>query len=136
MFLLEFVILFTGGGVCLSACWDTPPGAGTPPEQTHTPRNRPPRSRRTHPPAGTNPQEQAHTPQEQTPPPDPREADYGIRSTSGRYASYWNAFLFLIFSQSVFGILLSILDRWELFQLSFTIKNQRIIKVTLFYKKY
>ena len=39
MFLLEFVILFTGGwGVCLSACWDTTPqsrhplGPGTPPE--------------------------------------------------------------------------------------------------------
>ena len=29
---------------------------------------------------------------EQTPPP-PREADCSIRSTSGRYASYWNAFL-------------------------------------------
>ena len=26
----------------------------------------------------------------------PREADSGIRSTSGRYASYWNAFLFVI----------------------------------------
>ena len=48
MFLLEFVILFTGGGVCLIAWWDTPP-------------------------PGT---------------------DSGIRSTSGRYASYWNAFLF------------------------------------------
>ena len=31
---------------------------------------------------------------EQTP---PREADSGIRSMSGRYASYWNAFLLLIF---------------------------------------
>ena len=36
-----------------------------------------------HPPGSTPPE--AHT---------PREADYGIRSMSGRYASYWNAFLF------------------------------------------
>ena len=53
------VILFTGGGgVCLSACWDTTPGT-------------------------------RHT----LPPP---EADSGIRSMSGRYASYWNAFLWWI----------------------------------------
>ena len=31
-------------------------------------------------------------PRDQTPPP-PRAADSGIRSTSGRYTSYWNAFL-------------------------------------------
>ena len=37
------------------------------------------------------PSPRADNPQEQTP---PREADSGIRSTSGRYASYWNAFLF------------------------------------------
>ena len=49
---------------------DTPPRAGTPPEQT--------------------------TPREQTPTPHPREADCSTRSTSGRYASYWNAFLFFI----------------------------------------
>ena len=37
-------------------------------------------------------------PWEQTPPRSrhpPREADSSIRSTSGRYASYWNAFLFI-----------------------------------------
>ena len=28
-------------------------------------------------------------------PPPPREEDYSIRSMSGRYASYWNAFLYL-----------------------------------------
>ena len=65
----------------------TPPTADTPQEQT------PPKSR--HPP-------EADTPQEQTPPrsrhplksrhPPPR---YG--HCCGRYASYWNAFLFLIF---------------------------------------
>ena len=53
-----------------------PPGADTPPEQTHpppspTPQTRPPWSR--HP---------------------PKEADSSIRSTSPRYTSYWNAFLF------------------------------------------
>ena len=30
--------------------------------------------------------------------PPPREADSGIRSTSGRYASYWNAFLLVLFN--------------------------------------
>ena len=61
------------GGVCLSACWDTP-----------------------HPP-GADPHGSRHHPPEQIPPEQtpPREADSGIRSTSGRYASYWNAFLLL-----------------------------------------
>ena len=59
-----------------------PPGADTPPEQT------PPRDQ---------------TPPEQTPPlplgqDPPWEADASIRSMSGRYASYWNAFLWKIFS--------------------------------------
>ena len=52
---------------------DTPPGADTPREQTHPPRADIP------PGADT-----------------PREADSGIRSMIGRYASYWNAFLFRI----------------------------------------
>ena len=54
----------------------TPPGADTrsPPEQTPPWSNHPPE----------------HLPWEQTP---PLEADSGIRSTSGRYASYLNAFL-------------------------------------------
>ena len=56
------------GGVCLSACWDTPLGAGTP---------------------------WAGSPLEQAPPHRSR-ACWEIRSTSGRYASYWNAFLFKI----------------------------------------
>ena len=78
MFLLVSVILLTGGGGMSEA--DPPPGADTP-------RVRPPRSR--------------HTPREQTPPGTkytPPEADSGIRSTSGRYASYWNAFLCLFLS--------------------------------------
>ena len=97
--------------------WEqTPPGADTPWEQT------PPRSRhtpwadtpqeQTHPPRAHTPQSRHHTPsweqtphpllgadtpREQTPSwsrhPSPREEDSGIRSMSGRYASYWNAFL-------------------------------------------
>ena len=39
---------------------------------------------------GIHPPPWEQTPREQT----PREADCSIRSTSGRYASYWNAFLF------------------------------------------
>ena len=65
------------GGFCLNACWDTTPSPWeqTPPlpgaDTTTPPRSRhPPRSR---------------------PPP---EADFSIRSTSSRYASYWNAFLY------------------------------------------
>ena len=56
-----------GGGVCLSACWDTPPG-------TDTPRG-------------------AETPRSRHPPSPLRSACSEIRATSGRYASYWNAYL-------------------------------------------
>ena len=66
-----------GEGVCLSACWDTPP------------RSRPP------PPGSRS---------------SPREADCSIRSTSGRYASYWNAFLSLVMGTYVRGFKL----RWIL----------------------
>ena len=63
------------GGVCLSACWDAPPGSrhppGTmppgsrhPPEQTPPPRSRHP-SRSRHPPVSRHPLEQ--TPPEETP---------------------------------------------------------------------
>ena len=51
----------------------TAPRAGTPPLRAGTP------------PIGTPPQTR--------PPPPSREADASIRSMSGRYASYWNAFL-------------------------------------------
>ena len=83
--------LSTGGrGVCLSVCWDAhpPSGADTPPDQA------PPGSRHTPPRPGTPPTRHpppgADPPQEQTP---PRKQTAGIRLTSGRYASYWNAFL-------------------------------------------
>ena len=74
MFLQASVILSTGGGVCLSACWDTtPPPPGTRPD--------PPRP---------GPPPPSRPPQEQTPTPTPpREADASIRSMSGQYASYW-----------------------------------------------
>ena len=92
MFLQASVILSTGEGegVCLSACWDArppreagiphPPGADTPLDQVHYP-----------PRPGTPPPRTRHTPPRPGTP--PREADASIRSMSGRYASYWNAFL-------------------------------------------
>ena len=85
IFLHLFVILFTGGvSVSVHAGIPHPPGsrhlprADTPPEQT------PPPGADTHTPP-THPWSRHTSP--------PREADSGIRSMSGRYASYWNAFL-------------------------------------------
>ena len=73
IFLHLFVILFTGGGVSAPrgvvsqhALRQTPLGADIPPG--------------------------ADTPRK-TDTPTPQEADSGIWSTSGQYASYWNAFL-------------------------------------------
>ena len=64
---------------------DTPPRPGRPPpDQADTP---PRPGRHTPPDKADTPPDQADTP--------PREADSSIRSTSGRYASYWNAFLLL-----------------------------------------
>ena len=70
------------GGVCLSPCWDTthPLGPGTP--RACTPSSRPP---------GPDTLRTRHPlPQTRYP---PRSACWEIRSTSGRYASYWNAIL-------------------------------------------
>ena len=73
----------SGEGVCLSACWDaSPPGPGRQPPPGP---GRPSRTR-------DPPRDQADTPPRPETP--PREADASIRSMSGRYASYWNAFLF------------------------------------------
>ena len=95
-----------GEGVCLSACWDARPpwSRPTPPDRAHPPRPDTPRTR--HPPSRHTPRtrhtppDQAHTPGPGTPPPGannpPREADASIRSMSGRYASYWSAFLFTL----------------------------------------
>ena len=99
MFLLVSVILLTWG-VCLSACWEqTPPWKQTPP-QKQTPREQtPPRSRHPlgadTPPRSRHPSGSRHTHpslEADTPPPG---AGSGIRSMSGRYASYWNAFLLM-----------------------------------------
>ena len=116
IFLHLSVILFTGGG-CLPQCM-----LGYPPEQTPPRSRQPPGSRhplgadppgpdtisRVDTPQSRHPQEQT-PPWEQTPPSGvdtphsrhppgsrhpPWKADSGIRSMNGRYASYWNVFLF------------------------------------------
>ena len=66
------------GGVCLSACWDTTPGSRHPTAKQTPPGTRPPRSR--------------HPPRSRPPPPQEPESRDGY--CCGRYASYWNAFLF------------------------------------------
>ena len=84
MFLLVSVILCTGG-VSASVHAGIPPPADThsPPEQT-TPWEQTPPQEQTNPPLTDT-----HPPGKQTPP----GVDSSIRSMSGRYASYWNAFL-------------------------------------------
>ena len=51
---------------------------------------------RTPPPAGRTPPPAGRTPLPGSRHPPPRDADCSIRSTNGRHASYWNAFLFLV----------------------------------------
>ena len=105
--------------------WRTPPGPGrtpqtkeNPPRPRGTPQTKenppgpgrtpwtkenPPGPRRPPPDQGESPgtKENPLPGTRQTPPPrtrenpPPREEDCSIRSTSGRYASYWNAFLFV-----------------------------------------
>ena len=92
IFLHLSVILFTGGGLPQHMLGHPlqsrhpqsrhPPWEQTPPVPT-------PRSR--HLPWEQTPPSLSRHPWADTPPP---EADSSIRSTSGRYASYWNAFLF------------------------------------------
>ena len=86
---LQVCVCPQGGGClpqCMLGCQTPPEQADTPQDQADTPDQsdtpgpgRPPQTRQT--PSGTR----------QTP---PREAASSIRSTSGRYASHWNAFLF------------------------------------------
>ena len=102
MFLHLSVIVFTV--ICLPQCmlgythpWEQTP----PPPPADTPQSRhPPGSR--HPPAprSRHPWEQT-APKEQTP---PCSACWVIRVTSGRYASYWNAYLYsmLFFPRHLF----------------------------------
>ena len=71
-----------------------PPG-GRPPKTRHPPGPDPHPPKADHHPPGTRPpQKQTPPSREQTPP--PREANSSIRSTSGRYASYWNAYLYCL----------------------------------------
>ena len=83
MFLHVCVILFTGG-----VSRQAPPGTRqTPPDQAGKP-------------LGPGPWTRQQSPQNQADPPPPRqEEDCSIRSMSGRYASYWNAFLFISYVQ-------------------------------------
>ena len=87
--------VFTGvcdsvqGGVLPQCMLGYPP----PPQDQTCPQDQTPPGTR-HPPPGTRPPWDHTPPPDQTPPgtiPPPE-----IRSTSGRYASYWNAFLFSI----------------------------------------
>ena len=82
------------GGGCLPQCMlgyqSQPPQSRHSPGTRHPPlqgADTPPWSRH---PLGADTPPGADTPWNQAP---PREADCSIRSTSGRYASYWNAFL-------------------------------------------
>ena len=93
------------GGGCLPQCmlgYHTPLGPGRPTQTRQTPprdqADPPPRTRQTPRIRQTPPWDQTDPPRtRQTPPRDqadtPPEADCSIRSTSSRYASYWNAFL-------------------------------------------
>ena len=81
-------------------------GQGEPPQQGEPPWGPParetpwaPLGRENTPPTG-RPPTRSRPPQSKPPPPPhqtpPREAHSSIRSTSGRYASYWNAFLYCL----------------------------------------
>ena len=99
IFLHLSVILFTGGGLARRplppAGWRNPPPRldGEPPPRLDG--GSPPSGWRTppgwRPPGMENPPWDGELLLDGEP---PREADSGIQSTIGRYASYWNAFLF------------------------------------------
>ena len=125
MFLQASVILSTGGCLPQCMLGYTPPWSRHPSSRSRHPPGADPPGADTHPPGADTPQSRhplRSSPLEQTPPPSrppweqtppgadtpsgadppreadtpPPEADSGIRSTSGRYASYWNAFLLII----------------------------------------
>ena len=93
MFLLVCVILFTGGGGLPQCMLGYPPPGSRPPSEADPLKQTPLPPRKQTPPLGS-----IHTPQKQTPQEadNPPEADTppSTRSMSGRYTSYWNAFLF------------------------------------------
>ena len=127
--------------------WVGTPWAGTPPRQVHPQAGTPPRQ--VHPQAGTLPR-QVHPgryiPQAGTPPwagtapskytprlvhphgqvPPGSSACWEIRTTSGRYASYWNAFLYLYYllinslTCLCFGVMytcaFNVIFKWKLLQ--------------------
>ena len=98
MFLLVSVILSTGGSASVQK-YPPPPGKEAPPGRKHppegsTPRRKHPWEGSTPPPRRKHPLE-GSTPRKEAPPPP------GIRSMSGRYASYWNAFLFMIYANDL-----------------------------------
>ena len=137
------VILFTGGGLARRPpCWkenppswmENPPGwmESPPPAGRRTPsagwRTHPPPTGRRTPPAGWRPpQLEGEPPRLEGEPPGwketpPREADSGIRSTIGRYASYWNAFLLknmctITSSKSVDGVISYLQSVWKQYKL-------------------
>ena len=94
-------------GVCLSACWDTPPQEQTPLPlgSRHPPRKQTPHQEADTPGKQTHPLGSRHTPRKQTLPeadipsgsrhssPPLHSACWEIRATSGWFASYWNAYL-------------------------------------------
>ena len=82
MFLQASVILSTGGGVCLSACWDTHPQEQTPPGSRHPLEQTPPGAdtpESRHPLEQTPPRADTF-PWEQTPPPGKQTPAYGQRA--------------------------------------------------------
>ena len=96
-------------GGCLPQCMlGYPPRTRHPPGSRHPPRPGNPTSPpdQAPPRPGTPPdQETPPSPPDQAPP--PPEADCSIRLTSGRYASYWNAFLLTIYMAGVHSLSLS-----------------------------
>ena len=99
MFLQVSVILLTGEGLpqCMLGCQTPPQTRQIPPDRAYPPGpGRPPWTRQTHPPPGPGrpPSDQADTPLDQADPSGTRQTPPSIGSMSGRYASYWNAFLF------------------------------------------
>ena len=96
----------TGPGIPPRIRHHPPPGTRQTPQIRHHPSPRsdttpPPGSDTTPPPGpGRPPPGTRQTPQDQADPPPP-EADSSIRSMSGRYASYWNAFLLKMLTMPV-----------------------------------
>ena len=87
-YVLHVSVILSTGGFCSIACWDTPPDQA--PRRPSPPR--------------ADPSEQAppdQTPPEQTTP--PVQCMLGDTVKSGRYASYWNAILFLVFFPKFLG---------------------------------